>query len=73
MCHKFNSQNLGLRDMGLRMADPKSQGLSSRFLGHGVLNPRVPDPGWLVPGPESEVAGLGLRLCHLKMWTKLKE
>ena len=73
MCHKFNSQNPGLRDMDLRMADPISQDLSSRFLCHGVLNPRVPDPGWLVPGPESQVAGLGLRLCHLKMWTKLTE
>ena len=48
MCHKLNSQGLGLRILELMIASPKSGGFNSRVLGLRV-------PGFRV----SETQGLG--------------
>ena len=64
LCHKFISQSPALRILGLRVANPKSQGPSSGVLGVRVsclrvLEFQVPESRVLVPGlrvPESRVS-----------------
>ena len=64
MCHKFNSCDPGLKVLSVRIVSPKSQGPSSRFLGHRVPCPRVPSlgcQGHMVPC--FGVTSLDSRLC----------
>ena len=69
MCHKFNSQGLGLRILELMIASPKSGGFSSRVLGLRVpLRSQV--PGSRVLGPRvsgSRVSGPDFRLCQVNV------
>ena len=81
LCHKFNSQDLAFRILGLRVAISKPQGPSSRFLGPRVPYCRVPksqvsgsqgpesqSPGVLglrSQGPRSQVSGLDFRLRRI--------
>ena len=73
-CHKFNSQGLALRILGLMVICPKFQGPISRVLCVRVPCPRFPEsqshgsqglrPG--SQGPGSQVSGPDFRLCQLQ-------
>ena len=70
MCHKFNSQGLGLRILELMIASPKSGGFNSRVPVLRVpLRFRVPGSrvsGYQGPGsqgPRSRVSAPDFRLC----------
>ena len=78
LCHKFNSQGLALRILGLRVASPKFQGSSSRVLGVRIPCSKVPVPGFQFQGPvcqsprvpESQSPSLrvpGLRVLGLRV------